>query len=124
MLRWFRWITVIYWTALTVLLLAPDPWALLGLRPPPIEGTSSGVHFACFLLLGAMAQSSRFAGRPAVWAGVLVAYAVVAELGQGPIPTRSVQWQDLVANLTGLACGALIARTALYVRERTKRKSP
>jgi len=116
MLFVLRWITALYWATLTVLLLVPDPWALLHLRPPPAGGSSFGTHFACFTLLGALARWARFSGRPMAWAGALVAYAVLVELGQALVPLRTVQWQDLAANLTGLACGALIGWAAPRLR--------
>jgi hypothetical protein len=118
MLSLLRWITALYWTTLTVFLLVPDPWALLGLRPLPGGGSSFGTHFACFALLGALTHWARFSGRPMAWAGALVAYAVLVELGQALVPLRTVQWEDLAANLTGLACGALIGWVAFHVRSR------
>jgi hypothetical protein len=115
-----RWITAVYWATLTVLLLVPDPWALLRLRPPPGEGSSFGTHFACFALLGALARWARFSGRPMAWAGALTGYAVLVELGQALVPLRTVQWQDLAANLAGLACGALIGWAALRMRNKRR----
>jgi len=116
MLFLLRWITAIYWTTLTVLLLVPDPWALLCLRPPLAGGSSFSVHFGCFVLLGALARSARFPGRPMAWAGALIAYAVLVELAQAVVPMRTVQWVDVTANLTGLACGTLIGWAALRLR--------
>jgi len=120
MLRLLRWITAIYWAMLTVLLLVPDPWALLHLRPPPGEASSFGTHFACFALLGALVRFARFSGRPMAWVGTLVGYAVLVELGQALVPLRTVQWEDLAANLTGLAGGALIGWAALRARSRPR----
>jgi hypothetical protein len=121
MLSLLRWITAVYGVVLTALLLAPNPWALLGLRPPPGEGSSFGTHFGCFVVLGVLARWARFSGRPMAWAGALVGYAVLVELGQALVPTRSVQWQDLAANLTGLACGTLLGWAALQVRNKQHR---
>lgn len=120
MLLLLRWITAFYWTALTLLLLVPDPGALLGLRLPPGEGSSLAAHFACFTVLGALARSARLPGRPMVWAGALIGYAILVELAQALAPMRTVQCGDLVANLTGLACGALIGGAVL--RARNKRR--
>jgi len=111
-----RWIAALYWIALTVLLLAPDPWGLFGIRHPPAGGWFFGPHFGCFVLLGGLVCCARFPGRPTAWAGALVGYAVAVEFAQALVPTRTVQWQDVTANLAGLACGALIGWAALRVR--------
>jgi len=120
MLSLLRWTTAVYWAALTVLLLVPDPWALLGVRLPPGGGSSLGAHFCAFLLLGALTRTARFPGRPALWAGALIGYAVLAEVAQALVPARTVEWVDLAANLAGLACGVLIG----WAVQRMGRKRP
>jgi hypothetical protein len=121
----------LYLALLTVLLLAPDPAALLGMRRVPGVNGGLGVHFAAFLVLGALVGASRLpARRP--WVIVpLAIYAVGIELAQGLVPRRTVQWEDLVENVGGLAAGILLGQTALWLidrlsgrtRRRTRRDS-
>jgi VanZ family protein len=43
----------------------------------------------------------------------LVAFGVLIELGQGMIPYRSAEWQDLVADIGGIGIGLAIAVAGL-----------
>jgi hypothetical protein len=106
----FRVACVAYWILLSVLLLAPDPFALLGVTRPPGPPGGRGVHFLFFTLLALLAHASRWPMRLGVLAGVLVAYAFLTEGLQALIPHRTVELLDLVENLLGLAAGTAIWR--------------
>ena len=77
-----RTLCVLYWSLLTVLLLARDPLALLGIRRLPSGVGATGVHFAAFAVLGLLVAASRWPPRRAwLWA-ILFGYATVVELLQ------------------------------------------
>jgi len=99
---------VAYWGVLTVLLLVPDPWALLGLsRLASTASTDRGVHFLLFFILGFLIHASRWPWRLLAFLLVLVLYAVGAELLQWFFPPRSVDALDMVENVVGIALGSL-----------------
>jgi hypothetical protein len=103
-----RLVCAAYWSLLTLLLLVPDPLALLGLERIPGPKTGIGVHFGCFTGLALLVSASRFARQKAVLFGLLAAYAVIVELSQGLVPPRTVELRDLAENLLGLAAGAAV----------------
>ena len=100
---------VAYVSLLTLLLLAPDPWALLGIEWPRAGGQGIGVHFICFAVLGVMIAASRLPYRPWLPGGVLAGYAVAVELLQYYAPPRTVEFRDLLENLLGAATGATVS---------------
>jgi hypothetical protein len=98
-----------YWAALTVVLLVPDPLALLGLQRNPWPFSSDrGIHFSLFLGLTLLADMCRWAIRPRWFIGLLVAYATATELLQAFVPPRTVDLADLSENLLGVAAGTVI----------------
>lgn len=105
-MRLLRLACAAYWLMLTVLLLVPNPRALLGL--PHVAGpyTQRGVHFAFFAVLGLIVTASRIPLRRTTLAAVLVAYAVATETLQALVPARTVEIPDYLENLVGLAVGA------------------
>ena len=109
-----------YLLLLTVLLLVPDPLALLGIRVIPGTGGGPGTHFLLFTLLAVMVMACRLAWRKTVLAALLVTHALTAELLQSLVPMRSVQLGDLIENLLGLAAGTIIYQKAF----RLLRKAP
>jgi len=96
---------------LTLLLLVPDPLALLGLTRFPGPKHGVGVHFTCFTVLTLLVLAARLLRRRGVLLGLLAAYAVIVELLQGLVSPRTVELRDLVENLLGLAAGATLAWT-------------
>jgi VanZ family protein len=106
-MRLIRYICVAYWVVLTVLLLVPDPSALLGLRRIPGDREGLCAHFAVFAILGALVQASRLRLRPALLGGVLLGYAVVSELLQSVVGRDTSLW-DLLADLFGVAAGTAV----------------
>jgi VanZ family protein len=102
----FLAIGLVYWVGLTVLLLAPDPAFLLGLKHrPSLPLGDKGIHFTLFLMLTVLVLSAR-GFRPIGWVlGVLGLYALAAECLQYFVPPRTVEWADLVENLLGIVVG-------------------
>lgn len=100
-----RWAFAAYLLALTVLLLVPDPLALLGISRLPGPESGRGVHFCAFLILGFLASSAELpAGRGRV-AIVLVIYALTTESLQTFVRSRHVELLDYTENLLGVAAG-------------------
>jgi hypothetical protein len=106
LLQAVRAVCVLYWAGLTVLLLAPDPAALLGMERPPGTAKLRGVHLAFFLVLGVLIAASRWPPATRWMAGLTIGYAILTELLQGLVPNRTVELLDLAENLAGLALGA------------------
>lgn len=100
-----RLMCVVYWPLLTVLLLVPDPLALLGIQNVP-DAPGVGVHFLCFAALAVLVWASRFPLQRAVLAGLLVGFAVATETLQLLVPPRTVELRDFIENLLGLAVGS------------------
>ena len=114
-----------YWVVLTVLLLAPDPWALLGLsRLGSTVSTDRGVHFLMFLILGFLIHASRWPWRLLAFLLVLFFYAVGAELLQWFFPPRTVDALDMVENVVGIAMGSLASWWLIRPRPRAAAKDP
>ncbi len=100
-----RWVCAAYASLLTLLLLAPDPLALLGIKRLPVDSQGIGVHFACFAVLGALIAASQLPWRPWLPGGMLACYALTVELLQHFMPPRTVEMKDLAENLLGAAVG-------------------
>lgn len=111
MLLLIRLACAAYWSALTVLLLAPEPTKLLGLEPKTVASIDRGSHFVFFLTLALLVVASRGPIRRNFVALALVAYAFVTEGLQWFVPTRHVDPVDLLENLLGLAAGVLLWHT-------------
>ena len=93
----------------TVLLLAPDPLNLLGLkRHAALLPRDRGGHALLFLGLALLAAASRWPVSRTVLAALLVGYALATEALQGAIPPRTPDWADLLENLLGIAVGLSI----------------
>ena len=109
------WLLLIaYWILLTGLLVTPQPWNFLGAFQDPVkEAIELGLadyvrHFLAFSLLASLAWSARRSrGWPtnAQFLSGLFIYSILTEIIQGPIPERTFQWLDLLANATGLIFG-------------------
>ena len=107
-MRLFRLACAVYLAVLTVLLLVPDPAALLGIDQTPGPSGGRGVHVLLFTLLAFLVCASRWPVRRRLLVGLLVTYAVATEALQWFIPLRSVELPDLLENLLGLAVGTAI----------------
>ncbi len=98
---------VAYAVLLTMLLLAPQPAKLLGLRRIPMFPWGDiGIHFTAFTILTLLVHGLRWPTRtrwPIVAA--LLAYGVVIESLQVFVPSRSVELLDYLENMLGVAVG-------------------
>jgi VanZ family protein len=106
--RLIRLIAILYGIVLTVLLLVPDPAALLGLKRFPEPPGERFAHFAFFAVLGLLACISRWPVRGWMLLAILAAYAVATELLQGLVPHRTPELIDLVEDFFGLGLGAYL----------------
>ncbi len=101
-----------YWVLLSVLLLVPDPWALLGIQRLPGLPTRQLEHFIIFTLLTVLVHASRLPIRRGLLIVLLVSYAIGIEALQALVPQRTVELLDFLENLAGLAAGTAIWRLA------------
>lgn len=104
-----RFACVAFWLFLTLLLLSPDPRALLGLERMADRLPNPKVaHVVCFTLLALLVHASRFPLRRGLLWGLLVAYAASTEGLQYFVPNRSARLTDVGLNLSGLAFGTVL----------------
>ena len=108
----YRLVCLVYCAMLTLLLLVPDPAALLGIQRLPKVGSAIGIHFTAFAGLGMLVAAGRIPLRPVLLAGSLFLYSVGVELLQWYVPPRTVETRDLVENLLGLSAGVAVWRLA------------
>ncbi len=107
-----------YWIFLTALLVTPQPWEYFGRFQAPLQDAIELTladyvrHFLAFSLLASFAWHAQ---RSSEWPtriqflSCLLAYAILVEVIQLPIPERTFQWLDLLANGTGLVFGWIFA---------------
>lgn len=101
-----RLLFIVYCLGLTVLLVAPDPAALLGIEKVPGAAGGRGIHFLAFLVLGLLALGSRWRVTGGLLIGLLIAYALATETLQCLVPARTAEALDIAENLLGLAVAA------------------
>lgn len=99
---------VIYGAVLTVLLLAPSPAHVVGLRHiPEFPWGDVGIHFTAFTLLALLVHTSRWPGQllgRSVF--LLIGYGIVTESLQWFVPSRAVELKDYVENILGVLVGS------------------
>ncbi len=93
------------WAVVTVLLLVPDPSALVGLSKSAISGYSLIAHVACFFAISLLTLLSRPPVSAPATVTILMAYGATVEMLQGLVPQRTVEFRDFVANALGIAAG-------------------
>jgi VanZ family protein len=99
-----------YGLLLTVLLLVPNPAALVGLPEVPIFPWGKfGIHLIAFTVLGFLANSTRWPKRPC-WPLLvfLAVYGITTESLQLFVPHRSARVMDGIENILGIAAGSVI----------------
>ena len=108
-----------YWILLTVLLLVPNPAALVGLREVPIFPWGKfGIHLIAFTILSVLVHATRWPKRP--WwplIALLVVYGITTETLQLFVPHRTARVMDAIENILGIALGAGIYWLARRLRE-------
>lgn len=108
-----------YWILLTVLLLVPDPAALVHLqRVPTFPWGKFGIHLIAFTILSVLVHTTRWPKRP--WRpliAILVLYGITTETLQLFVPHRTARVMDAIENILGIAAGAGIYWLARRLRE-------
>ena len=96
-----------YWLFLTVLLLVPNPAALVGLKAVPVFPWGKfGIHLGFFTVLGLLVNATRWPKRP--WWPLLVLliiYGLTTETLQLFVPHRTARVMDAIENILGIALG-------------------
>ena len=101
---------ICYWLLLTVLLLVPNPAALLGLKAVPMFPWGKfGIHLGFFTVLGLLVNATRWPKRP-WWPLIvlLIIYGVTTESLQLFVPHRTARVMDAIENILGIAAGSAI----------------
>jgi hypothetical protein len=99
-----------YWLFLTVLLLVPDPAALVGLEAIPVFPWGKfGVHLIAFTILGFLVNATRWPKRIG-WSMLvfLIVYGITTESLQLFVPQRSARVMDGIENILGIVTGSAI----------------
>ena len=101
---------ICYWLLLTVLLLVPNPAALVGLHAVPIFPWGKfGIHLSFFTVLGFLANATRWPKRLCLPMIVfLMVYGITTESLQLFIPHRTARVMDAIENILGIATGSAI----------------
>jgi hypothetical protein len=99
-----------YCLLLTVLLLVPNPAALVGLQAVPVFPWGKfGVHLIAFTSLAFLANATRWPKRP--WWPLIVllmVYGITTESLQLVVPHRTARVMDGIENILGIAAGSAI----------------
>ena len=108
-MRIIRWLACLgYATLLTLLLLTPDPAALMGLKEIPwFPWGDIGIHICAFLLLATLVHATRWP-KPPHWLLIvlLLGYGATTETLQAFVPGRSTELKDYLDNCIGVALGS------------------
>jgi len=109
-----------YWIFLTVLLLVPNPAAVVGMKRVPVFPWGDiGIHFTAFSILTILVHATRWPKRPGwVVVAVLLAYGIATESLQYFVPPRAVELKDYTENIIGVLVASGIVWLALHFRER------
>ncbi len=86
---------------------APDPW-LAPVRLGPLMAFSHVAMFAAGTAVARRTISGRLADHAAVW----LSLAITTEALQGLSSSRSAEWEDIVADLIGVAIGLVLSPAA------------
>jgi hypothetical protein len=105
-----RLVCLCYWLFLTVLLLVPNPAALVGLKAVPIFPWGKfGVHLTAFIILAVVVHATRWPKR-LCWPlfVLLVVYGITTESLQLLVPQRTARVMDGIENILGITAGSAI----------------
>jgi hypothetical protein len=101
---------IFYWLFLTVLLLVPNPAALVGLHAVPVFPWGKfGIHLSFFTVLGFLANATRWPkrlSRPLIV--FLVVYGITTESLQLFVPHRTARVMGGFEDILGVALGSAI----------------
>jgi len=101
---------LVYWLVLTVLLLVPEPQALLAIERSAEAPELRGVHFLVFAGLTFLVHAGRWPIRRGLLVALLLAYAIGIEALQVFIPERTVDPLDFLENALAVAAAAHLWR--------------
>jgi hypothetical protein len=107
-----RKICLAYWTLLTLLLLASNPFDLLGLEPSDggvLQWYGDWSHLISFGVLSTLVFLARWPWTRRRLMIALIAYSAGTELLQLLVPTRHAEWKDFVQDAAGVALGFCLA---------------
>jgi hypothetical protein len=112
-----RFACIAYWILLTMLLLVPNPAAMVGLHAVLIFPWGKfGIHLIAFTILGFLANATRWPKRlcwPMIV--VLVVYGITTESLQLFVPHRTARVMDGIENILGIAAGSAIYWLLLWL---------
>ena len=97
-----------YWLLLSVLLLVPNPAALVGLQAVPVFPWGKfGVHLIAFTILAVLVHATRWPKRLG-WPLLvcLVVYGIATESLQLFVPHRTARVMDGIENILGITAGS------------------
>jgi hypothetical protein len=97
-----------YWLLLTILLLVPNPAAVVGLQAVPVFPWGKfGIHLIAFTILAVLVHASRWP-KGLFWPLIafLVVYGITTESLQLLVPHRTARVMDGIENILGIAAGS------------------
>ena len=116
-------VCICYWLFLTVLLLVPNPAALVGLHAAPsLPWGKFGIHLTAFTILGFLGNATRWPkglGWPMIVG--LMGYGITTEALQLFVPHRTSRVMDGMENLLGIAAGSAIYWLVLRLMQSSRK---
>ncbi len=103
--------SIAYLIFITLLLLTGDPARLIGLNGrffPLLRVLMPWAHLLSFLTLSILVLSTRWPAPRWIVVLLLVVYAAAIELAQSLVPQRTVEWQDWLMNMAGIAVATVL----------------
>lgn len=110
-----RVIAIAYLIFITVLLLTADPTRLVGFNGwllPLLQALMPWAHLLSFLTLSVLVVSTRWPVPRWCVVLLLIVYATTVELAQSLVPKRTMEWNDWLFNMVGIAAAVAFCWTA------------
>ena len=104
-MKFVFWRFIFFITAMAVLFLAIAPTS----TPLPTTGWDKSNHIIAFAVLAYLGRQAFLQNAFKIIIG-LIAYGGLIELMQTFTPTRSGEWQDLLADVVGIFAGLFLAK--------------